>query len=246
MLHDDGGHSQDTHIDSLIRETAASMYGGGTDTVYSLFLSFMLAMVCFPEYQAKVQQEIDTVIGSGRLPEPGDRNSLPYCEAILKEVARWQPPAPVGVPHYINTEDEYRGYRIPRNTAVLSNVWSIFHDETVYPEPYAFNPERWLARLEDGRVVVNSNTPDITPAFGFGRRLCPGRHFALSALFVNIASVLAAYDLLKPIDKSTGNIIEPSMEFLDLVQRRPAPFKCVIRPRTEKHATLVRRANEGL
>ncbi|KAF9254707.1 hypothetical protein L218DRAFT_1009370 [Marasmius fiardii PR-910] len=89
----------------------------------------------------------------------------------------------------------------------------------MYPNPYTFNPERWLKRLQDGRVVANSNTPDITPAFGFGRRICPGQHFVLSAMFLNIASVLAVFDLLKPVDESTGYIIEPSMEFVDSYQR---------------------------
>ncbi|KAF9265959.1 cytochrome P450 [Marasmius fiardii PR-910] len=237
---------QTSQEESLIRETASTIYGAGTETIRSIFLSFFLAMVCYPECQEKAQKEIDTVVGDGRLPDLSDRGSLPYCEAIVKEAFRWQPPGPLGVPRYISVEDEYRGYRIPKNTTVLWNPWSMLHDEEMYPDPYTFNPERWLKRLQDGRVVVNSDIPDITPAFGFGRRICPGQHFATSTLFLNVASILAVFDLLKPVNKSTGDIIKPTMEFVDSFERCPAPFKCVIRPRTGKHEMLVRQAMEHL
>ena len=48
-------------------------------------------MVKFPEVQKKAQEEIDRVIGNDRLPEIQDRDSLPYVNAIMKEIFRWQP-----------------------------------------------------------------------------------------------------------------------------------------------------------
>ena len=53
-------------------------------------------MVLFPEAQTKAQAEIDAVIGSDRLPTPEDRKDLPYVEALLKEVFRFNPVAPLG------------------------------------------------------------------------------------------------------------------------------------------------------
>lgn len=53
-------------------------------------------MVLFPEAQRKAQAEIDTVIGSDRLPTPDDRKDLPYVEALVKEVFRFNPVAPLG------------------------------------------------------------------------------------------------------------------------------------------------------
>lgn len=64
-------------------------------TVSSLS-SFFLAMVIHPEIQIKAQQELDSVIGGGRLPDFTDRASLPYINAIVKEVIRWSPVAPLG------------------------------------------------------------------------------------------------------------------------------------------------------
>ncbi|KAG7089201.1 hypothetical protein E1B28_010903 [Marasmius oreades] len=245
-----GDVDQSTHRtqdnEALIRETASSMYEAGTDALFTTLLSFILAMTCFPEYQETAQQEIDRVVGNGRLPELSDKDSLPYCEAIMKEVFRWQPPGPVGISHHISVEDEYRGYRIPRDTTVISNNWSIFHDETMYPNSYDFNPERWLTTLEDGQVVPNPDIRGVTVGFGSGRRICPGRQFALSATFLNVVSILALFDIRKPIDESTGNVIEPSMKFISLLQNRPAPFECSIRPRSDKHEMLLRSVMEHL
>jgi cytochrome P450 len=57
---------------------------------------------------------------------------------------------------------------------------AILHDEAVYPDPHTFKPERWLKA--DGEL--DPDTKDPTAFFGFGRRLCPGRHLAMGATFV--------------------------------------------------------------
>jgi cytochrome P450 len=53
-------------------------------------------MILFPEVQAKAQAEIDSVVGKDRLPDFGDRDSLPYIEAVICEALRWHPPVPLG------------------------------------------------------------------------------------------------------------------------------------------------------
>ena len=59
-------------------------------------MSFFLAMTCFPEVQRKAQAEIDAVIGSERLPTVADKDQLPYVHALVLEVLRWLPVAPLG------------------------------------------------------------------------------------------------------------------------------------------------------
>jgi cytochrome P450 len=83
----------------------------------------MLAMVCYPEVQRKAQAELDRVIGAHRLPEFGDRESLPYIELIVKEVYRWQPIAPLGVAHAVMQDDIYREFFIPKGAIVVGNIW---------------------------------------------------------------------------------------------------------------------------
>ena len=54
-------------------------------------------MTLFPDVQKKAQAEIDAVVGSDRLPSFTDRNSLPYIEALVKEVFRWNAVIPTGM-----------------------------------------------------------------------------------------------------------------------------------------------------
>ena len=59
-------------------------------------MSFFLAMSLYPEVQAKAQSEIDRIIGRNRLPRFEDRDSLPYLNALMKEVLRWNLVVPLG------------------------------------------------------------------------------------------------------------------------------------------------------
>ena len=68
----------------------------GAHTTTSLLTTFTLAMVLFPEVQKKVQEELDRVVGKGRLPDFGDLNSLPYLVATIRETVRWNPTTPIG------------------------------------------------------------------------------------------------------------------------------------------------------
>lgn len=61
-------------------------------------MGFFLAMLLFPEVQAKSQKEIDEVIGFGRLPMFEDQERLPYVSRVVQEVLRWFPITPLGKP----------------------------------------------------------------------------------------------------------------------------------------------------
>ncbi|ESK85384.1 cytochrome p450 [Moniliophthora roreri MCA 2997] len=78
---------------------AAMLYVGGYDTSLITIEWLVVAMLAFPDVQRKVQAEIDSVIGQSRIPTLADMENLPYMRAVMKEVLRWRPPAPVGVPH---------------------------------------------------------------------------------------------------------------------------------------------------
>jgi cytochrome P450 len=73
-----------------------------------------------------------------------------------------------------------------------------------YPDPFSFRPERFI---KDGKI-----DPDVIPAFGFGRRICPGRHMAQASAWIAAASMLASFDIAKAVD-ADGSVIEPSGEY---------------------------------
>lgn len=62
---------------------------GGSDTVLAAVYTFILAMLCHPDKQTKIQEELDRVIGHDRLPDYNDEPNLPYLSAAIKEAFRW-------------------------------------------------------------------------------------------------------------------------------------------------------------
>ena len=80
------------------------------------------------------------------------------------------------------------------------------HDEEVYHEPAAFRPDRFM---RDGALNPEVRDPSVA-AFGFGRRICPGRYMAQDQLWIAVASVLAAFTVSKEKD-SAGLEITPEI-----------------------------------
>ncbi|KAG8716279.1 hypothetical protein FRC09_015922, partial [Ceratobasidium sp. 395] len=158
------------------------------------------AMVLHPEVQTRAQAEIDALLGDGRLPEMSDRESLPYVCCIIKEVLRWWPVFPLGVPHASTEDDVYRGYHIPKGATIFGNTWAICNDPNLYPEPELFKPERFLDPLVPS-----------APGFGYGRRSCPGIHFAESSLFLSMCTLLAVFDIRPKLDEC-GNELLPEVK----------------------------------
>ncbi|KAJ7851374.1 cytochrome P450 [Mycena leptocephala] len=187
------------------------------------------------------QAEIDSVVQKGHLPDFHDEESLPYLSAVVKEVLRWRAVTPIGIPHFLPVEDEYQGYRLPAGSIVIANIWAILHDEVMYPDPYAFKPERFLL---DGKPNPAIRNPDA--AFGFGRRVCPGRHMATSSVWIAMASILATFDITKAVGED-GKVIEPNHDYFSSVVTMPLPFKCSIKPRSQEAVDLIQATlNEDL
>lgn len=228
------------YAEHIIKSTLASMYTGGADTTVSTIQSFVLTMVLYPDVQKKAQEEIDRVVGSSRLPDFSDYDSLPYIEAIVRETIRLHPVVPIGVPHRLTQDDEYGGYFLPKGSILIANIWGMLHDPIVYPDPDVFNPDRFL---KDG--MIDPSGPDSQVAgFGFGRRLCPGRYMAKESVWITVASLLATYKFSYAIGPN-GKPVIPKEEYFPGSLSYPKPFVCDIRPRSaEAEALIMASSNE--
>ncbi|KLO17671.1 cytochrome P450 [Schizopora paradoxa] len=228
--------------EAIVRDCAALAYGAGSDTSVSTLSAFMLAMVLFPEVQKKAQAEVDSIVGSQRLPTFADKEDMPYVFAVMKETLRWHSVAPQGLPHQLREDDVYNGYRIPAGSIVVGNTWGILHDPDVYPEPMSFKPERYLN--SEGKLDYVAIDP-ARYSFGYGRRICAGVHYAENTLWITIAQLLATFDIRHAIDKH-GRLIEAKLEARSGIISHPAPFECSITPRSEQTKQLVEQANAKL
>ncbi|KAF7355964.1 Cytochrome p450 [Mycena venus] len=184
-----------------------SSIAAGADTTVSALGTFILAMTMYPEVQKKAQAAVDEVVGRSRLPDFND--DIPYIDAVVNEVLRWRPVTPLSLPHAVTEDDMYKGYRIPAGATVVGNAWAILHDTATFgPHTDQFIPERWL--MKDGKVNTAMRTPDA--AFGFGRRICPGKDMAQWSIWICAASILATFNISKSLDEN-GVPIVPSGEY---------------------------------
>ncbi|KAI0334310.1 cytochrome P450 [Cubamyces sp. BRFM 1775] len=218
-----------------IKGLGCSVYGAGIESTRGTLVAFLLAMTRNPDVVRNAQDEIDSVVGNERLPDFADRPSLPYVDALLEELFRWNPPIPLAVPHRTMVDDEYRGYTIPEGCMVIPNVWAMSREASDYPEPEEFRPERFLSTSgKSGKLDIPLPSSYV---FGFGRRVCPGQAFADATAWLAIVRILAVFDIRKPLDPN-GEEKTPPAAFFSGFTSQPMPFECRIVPRSEKVARM--------
>ncbi|KAG6836286.1 hypothetical protein H0H93_009477 [Arthromyces matolae] len=109
-------------------------------------------------------------------------------------------------------DDIYRGMFIPKGSLMIANARAMGLDENVYRAPHVFDPSRYLSHPQ-GR-----SEPRPSASFGFGRRICPGRHLADASVWIAIACVLATFDIQKPIGPN-GKEITPEVTLSNGITR---------------------------
>ncbi|KAI0647953.1 cytochrome P450 [Trametes meyenii] len=206
--------------DDELAYLAGAMFGAGSDTTAGVLPIMIMAAARHPELQAKVQAQLDAVVGRERLPTFSDQDRLPEVSAFVQEVYRWRPVTPMGFAHRATKDVVWKGYIIPEGTEVWGCHWAIARDPEVYPDPEAFKPSRWLN--EKGKMKEDLKFFN----WGFGRRMCPGNHVAERSVFINTALTLWAFEIsedpTRPID---------TMAIRDGTLAHPLPFVVRFKPR---------------
>lgn len=221
-----------------IKGAAGAVFAAGQDTTWATLMVFVLNMLLHPDVQRKAQQALDEVVGRERLPSFEDRPKLDLMEYILQETLRWCPVSPIGVPHRSLQDDVYNGYSIPAGSFVYANARAMTHDESVYENPDEFEPDRYIPPDKGGR-----GEPFPIGQFGFGRRLCVGRHLAEASVWIVMASILSTMTIVPALDDD-GNEIVPKVELTYGLTSHPKRFACKFVPRDDQSASLIRRAQQ--
>lgn len=237
--------------DDVVAYGLAHLREAGSETTASTLDAFIQAMILYPEVQLEARTELDRICPD-RLPTMEDRAQLPYVCATIKEALRWFPVLTLGVPHCATEDDEYMGYYIPKGATVMMNIFTLNRNPERYPNPRVFDPARFLG---DHTTAAESATSiDVSQrdhfSFGAGRRICPGLHIAERTLFLSIARLLWGFDISKgrkPVksgDRGTQWVeITPDQDdIVGAIASRPVPFPATIRPRSERHTQVMRKA----
>lgn len=189
----------------------------GTDTVAILLEWIMARMVLHPDVQKKAREEIDTCVGQNSHVRDSNIPNLPYLQAIVKEVLRLHPPGPllswarVAV-HDVHVDKVF----VPAGTTAMVNMWAISHDSSIWEDPWAFKPERFLK--ED--VSIMGSDLRLAP-FGAGRRVCPGRALGLATTHLWLAQLLHKFIWLPAQHVDLSECLKLSMEM-------KTPLRCLV------------------
>ncbi|XP_028637503.1 cytochrome P450 2C13, male-specific-like isoform X2 [Grammomys surdaster] len=121
-----------------------SLFVGGTESLSSTMRFALLLLMKHPHITAKVQEEIDHVIGRHCSPCMQDRRHMPYTNAMVYEVQRF-----IGIPtnsvlHEVIYDTKFRNYIIPKGTKVMMSLTSVLHDSKEFPNPEVFDPGHFL------------------------------------------------------------------------------------------------------
>lgn len=88
---------------------------------------------------------------------------LSYLEAVIMEVQRISNVPPLGISHRALCDTELDGYRIPKETIILTSLYSIHMDRNYWKDPEVFRPERFLKT--DGKEAIDEK---YFAPFGYG------------------------------------------------------------------------------
>ncbi|XP_007897559.1 cytochrome P450 1A1 isoform X2 [Callorhinchus milii] len=158
--------------DEQIVSTVTDIFGAGFDTIITGLQWCLLYLIQYPEFQTRIQQEIDEKVGQSRLPRFEDRTLLPFTEAFINEVFRHTTYMPFTIPHCTTASTTLNGYFIPKDTCVFINQYQVNHDETLWQDAGSFIPQRFL----DERGGLNKDVTEKVMMFGMGMRRCLGLH----------------------------------------------------------------------
>uniref|UniRef100_A0A4W4FU91 Uncharacterized protein n=1 Tax=Electrophorus electricus TaxID=8005 RepID=A0A4W4FU91_ELEEL len=195
------------------------LFAAGTETTSTTMYWGLLYMIKYPEIQAKIQAEIDKVVGSSCQPSMLDKENLPYTNAVIHEIQRMANIIPLNLPRAATEDTQIEGYCIPKGTTVLGNLTSVLFDESEWETPQTFNPGHFLD--DNG----NFRKREAFMPFSAGKRVCLGEQLARMELFLFFTSLLQHFTFSPPEG------VEPSLEYRLGASHSPQPYKLCAVPR---------------
>ncbi|KAF8371589.1 hypothetical protein PRIPAC_78018 [Pristionchus pacificus] len=206
--------------DKQFVNVCGDLWLAGVDTTATTMGWGVIVLLHHPEVLSKLHDEFDRVIDSDRLITTNDKPALPYTNAFLNEVQRWANIAPQNLLRRMNKEVTIGGVTIPEGASITPQISMLLADETVFPEPDKFKPERFLDG--DGKLKTFK---EFLP-FSVGKRQCPGEGLAKMELFLFFSNLTHRFHI-ENVDPSNPPSLVKQMK----TGGKPGEFECILRRR---------------
>nr|XP_043616846.1 cytochrome P450 71A1-like [Erigeron canadensis] len=188
------------HIKAMLTDVLVA----GTDASAAIVVWAMTSLIKNPKVMKKAQEEVRNVVGKKTtIIDEDDLPKFTYLKAIVKEVMRLYPPAPLLVPREAKKDIILNnGYKIKQNTMVHVNAFAIGRDPKSWENPEEFLPERFLGH---GDIDFRGNDFEFIP-FGAGRRICPGISMGVMLVELLLANLVYFFDWGLPLGMKIEDI----------------------------------------
>ncbi|GKD46018.1 cytochrome P450 71A1-like protein, partial [Tanacetum coccineum] len=185
------------HIKAMLTDLLVA----GTDASAATVVWAMTPLIKNPKVMRKAQEEVRNVVGKKGAIDENDLAQLIHLKAIVKEIMRLYPPAPLLVPRETKKDTILHGYEIKQKTLVQVNAFAIARDPESWENPEEFLPERFLGSDIDFR----GNDFELIP-FGGGRRICPGITLGVLMAELLLANLIYLFDWKLPVGMKIEDI----------------------------------------
>ncbi|XP_069949155.1 cytochrome P450 4c3-like isoform X1 [Cherax quadricarinatus] len=173
--------------DNDLREEVDTFMFEGHDTTAAAINWSLYLIGCYPEIQARVDEELQSIFGDSDRPVTmADLREMKYTENCIKEALRLFPSVPI-LARELKEEVVIDNYRIPAGTTVMVVTYSLHRDPAQFPKPEVFDPDRFLPEN------VSKRHPYAYIPFSAGPRNCIGQKFALMEEKILLSNILRKF-----------------------------------------------------
>ncbi|KAH7360369.1 benzoate 4-monooxygenase cytochrome P450 [Rhexocercosporidium sp. MPI-PUGE-AT-0058] len=208
-----------------LQADSALIIAAGSDGVGVTLAACMFYLLNNPVSMEVVTKEIRESFGS--VDEIGNPKlgSLPYLHACLEETLRMNPPKPSSLPREVLKGGLIiDGNLIPQGVNVASPLYVIHHDSSVFPDPWTFRPERWIASSLTGVTPEDISAARASCApFLIGPMNCIGKNMSYVALKLALAHILFRYDVEVSGKLTGGGVVDDPEE----LRRRKSEYQMI-------------------
>lgn len=198
---------RDQYSDEELLEECALLVIAGADTTAIVMSAILFYVVRRPDdVQQRLEQEVRSAFGSAAEIVPGAKlHSCKYLRAVVLEGLRMAPPVAAELSREILAGGTtVEGDFFPAGVILGTCTYALGYNEKVFPEPFAFRPERWLGAGKDDGDGDDEADERALPAFSAGARGCAGKNLAWMEMMLLLAKLFYLFDVRKDPNSGLG------------------------------------------